>query len=117
VGRALRGIAAILRTDLVTLAPFPSARTSAVIAAKAWYVFTAGSKEERLRRFLNEELAALYGLPFPAGDEEAVAERDARAADYLAVGSTAGLEAVNRKKPRPGDAPILASAGWGEGAR
>jgi len=27
----LRGIAAILRTDLVTLAPFPLARTSAVL--------------------------------------------------------------------------------------
>jgi hypothetical protein len=110
----LRGIAAILRTDLVTLAPFPLARTSAVIAAKAWYVLTAGSKEERLRRFfLNEELAALYGLPFPSGDEEAVAERDARAADYRAVGATAGLEATYRKKPRLWDAPILARAGRG----
>jgi hypothetical protein len=109
----LRGVAAILRTDLVTLAPFPLARTSAVIAAKAWYVLTAGSKEERLRRFLNEELAALYGLPVPAGDEQALTERDGRAADYLAVGATAGLGAIYRKKPRPWDAPILARAGRG----
>lgn len=109
----LRGIGAILRTDLVTLAPFPLARTSAVIAAKAWYVLAAESKEERLRRFLNEELAALYGLPFPSGVDEALAERDARAADYLAVGSTAGLETVYRRKPRAWDAPILARAGLG----
>ncbi|MGP4057790.1 hypothetical protein ACTWP6_23695 [Mycobacterium sp. 4D054] len=109
----LRGIAAILRTDLVTLAPFPLARTSAVIAAKAWYVLTAGSKEERLRRYLNEELAALYGLPFPADNAAAAAERDDRTADYLAVGATAGLESVYRKKPRPWDAPILARAGQG----
>lgn len=109
----LRGIAAILRTDLVTLAPFPLARTSAVIAAKAWYVLTAGSKEERLRRYLNEELAALYGLPFPSDDEGAAAERNDRTADYVAVGATAGLEPVYRKKPRPWDPPFLARAGQG----
>lgn len=109
----LLGIAAVVRADRVVFAPFPLARTCAVIAAKAWHVLTAGSKEERLRRFLNQELAALYDLPFPAGNEEAVAERDARAADYLAVGSTAGLEAVHRKKPRPWDAPILVRAGRG----
>lgn len=109
----LRGIAAILRTDLATLAPFPLARTSAVIAAKAWYVLTAGSREERLRRYLNEELAALYGLPFPPDNPAAAAERDDRTADYLAVGATAGLEAVYRRRPRPWDAPILARAGRG----
>lgn len=104
----LLGVAAILRTDRVTLAPFPLARTSAVIAAKAWYVLTAGSKEERLRRFLNEELAALYGLPFPPDDTQAVAERDARAADYRAVGATAGLEAVYRRSRKQWVPPILA---------
>lgn len=109
----LRGIAALLRTDLVTLAPFPLARTAAVVAAKAWYVLTAGSREERLRRYLNEELAALYGLPFLADNPAAAGERNARCADYLAVGATAGLEAVYRKKPRAWDAPILARAGRG----
>lgn len=110
----LLGIAAILRADRVTLAPFPLARTSAVIAAKAWYVLTAGSREERLRRYLNEELAALYGLPFPSDDEAAEAERNNRTADYLAVGATAGLEPVYRKKPRPWDPPFLARAGKGQ---
>lgn len=109
----LLGIAAILRADRVTLSPFPLARTSAVIAAKAWHVLTAGSREERLRRYLNEELAALYGLPFPSDDEGAVTERNDRTADYLAVGATAGLEPVYRKKPRLWDSPILARAGRG----
>ncbi|MBE5469537.1 hypothetical protein [Mycobacteroides abscessus] len=109
----LRGIAAVLRVDQVVFAPFPLARTSAVIAAKAWYVLTAGSREERLRRYLNEELAALYGLPFPADDPAAVTFRNDRTDDYLAVGATAGLEAVCRKKPRPWDAPILARPGRG----
>ncbi|WP_131810011.1 hypothetical protein [Mycolicibacterium fortuitum] len=107
----LLGIAAILRADRVTLAPFPLARTSAVIAAKAWHVLTAGSREERLRRYLNEELAALYGLPFPSDDEAAVAERNDRTVDYLAVGATAGLEPVYRKKPRPWDPPFLVHRG------
>lgn len=110
----LLGVVAILRADRVTLAPFPLARTSAVIAAKAWYVLAAGSREERLRRYLNEELAALYGLPFPSDDEGAAAERNDRTADYLAVGATAGLEPVYRKKPRPWDPPFLARAGKGQ---
>ncbi|WP_078311273.1 MULTISPECIES: hypothetical protein [unclassified Mycobacterium] len=109
----LRGVAGLLRTDRVTLAPFPLARTCAVMAAKAWYVLTAESKEERLRRYLNEELAALYGLPFPSDNKEATTERDDRTADYLAVGSTVGLEAAYRKRPRPWDAPVLARAGQG----
>ncbi len=107
----LRGVAAVLRADLVVFAPFPLARTSAVIAAKAWYVLTADSREERLRRYLNEELAALYGAPLPLDDEEAVNFRNDRTADYLAVGATAGLTPVYRKKPRPWDAPFLARRG------
>lgn len=107
----LLGVAAVLRADRVTLAPFPLARTCAVIAAKAWYILTAESREERLRRYLNEELAALYGLPFPADDQAAVAERDARTADYLAVGATAGLVPGSRKNPRPWDAPFLVGEG------
>lgn len=107
----LLGIAATVRADRVVFAPFPLARTCAVIAAKAWYVLTGGSREERLRRYLNEELAALYGIPLPSNDEEAVGERDARAADYLAVGATAGLTAVYPKKPRPWDPPILVHEG------
>jgi hypothetical protein len=66
----LRGVTAVLRADLVVFAPFPLARTSAVIAAKAWYVLTADSREDRLRRYLNEELAALYGAPLPSDDED-----------------------------------------------
>lgn len=80
------------------------------MAAKAWYVLTADSKEERLRRYLNEELAALYGLPFPSDNDEATTERDERIADYLAVGSTAGFKAIYRKRPRPWDAPVLVRA-------
>lgn len=104
----LRGVAAVLRTDLVVFAPFPLARTSAVIAAKSWYVLTAESREERLRRYLNEELAALYGMPFPTDDDEAVAFRDQRTADYLAVGAMAGFAPVYRKNPRRWEAPFLA---------
>jgi hypothetical protein len=107
----LLGVAAVLRADAVTLAPFPLARTSAVIAAKAWYVLTADSREERLRRYLNEELAALYGVPLPMDEEEAVTFRDDRTADYLAVGATAGLKPVYRKNPRLWDAPFLARTG------
>lgn len=112
----LRGVAAVLRADTVTLPPFPLARTSAVIAAKAWYVLTADSREERLRRFLNEELAALYDLPLPSEEEtvayrEAITFRDDRTADYLAVGETAGLKTVYPKKPRLWDAPFLARTG------
>lgn len=112
----LRGMVAVLRADTVTLAPFPLARTSAVIAAKAWYVLTADSREERLRRYLNEELAALYDLPLPSEKEtvahrEAVTHRNDRTADYLAVGATAGLNAVYPKKPRLWEAPFLARTG------
>jgi hypothetical protein len=107
----LRGVAAVLRADLVVFAPFPLARTSAVIAAKAWYVLTADSREERLRRYLNEELAALYGTPLPSEDEKAVAFRTDRTADYLTVGATAGLTPVYGKKPRPWDAPFLVRPG------
>lgn len=110
----LRGVAAALRTDLVVFAPFPLARTSAVIAAKAWYILIAGSREERLRRYLNEELAALYGMPFPSDDAEADTFRADRTADYLAVGARAGLTPVYRKNPRPWDAPCLASQGPGK---
>ncbi|WP_231752535.1 hypothetical protein, partial [Mycobacterium gordonae] len=103
----LRGVSAVLRADFVVFAPFPLARTSAVVAAKAWYVLTADSREERLRRYLNEELAALYGAPLPLSDDKAVQFRTDRTTDYLAVGATAGLTPVYRKNPRPWDAPFL----------
>lgn len=106
----LRGVAAVLRADAVTLAPFPLARTSAVIAAKAWYVLTADSREERLRRFLNEELAALYSVPL-LDEEEAITDRADRTEDYLAVGAKAGLKPVYGKNPKPWDAPFLARTG------
>lgn len=107
----LRGVTAVLRADLVVFAPFPLARTSAVIAAKAWYVLTADSREERLQRYLNEELAALYGAPLPSDNGKAVTLRTDRTADYLAVGATAGLTPVYRKNPRPWDAPFLIRPG------
>ena len=110
----LRGVAAVLRSDLVVFAPFPLARTCAVIASKAWYILTAASRQERLRRYLNEELAALYGMPFPSDDEEAVAFRADRTADYLAVGARAGLTPIYGKNPRPWDAPFLSGEGRGK---
>lgn len=109
----LLGIAAVVRADRVVFAPFPLARTCAVIAAKAWHVLTAESRKERLRRYLNEELAALYGTPLPA-DDEAVTFRADRTADYLAVGATAGLTPIYRKNPRPWDAPFLAGEDRGK---
>lgn len=109
----LRGVSAVVRTDRVVFAPFPLARTCAVIAAKAWHVLTAETREERLRRYLNEELAALYGTPLPA-DDEAVTFRADRTADYLAVGAKAGLTPVYGKNPRPWNAPFLAGEGRGK---
>lgn len=103
----LLGIAAAMRADRVVFAPFPLARTCAVIGAKAWYVLAAESRDERLRRYLNEELAALYDLPMPAHDEEAITFRTKRTADYLTVGATAGLVQGQRKNPRPWEAPFL----------
>lgn len=106
----LLGIAAVVRADRIVFAPFPLARTCVVIAAKAWYVLTAESRAERLRRFLNEELAALHDLPLPSGEEAAMTFLAERTADYLAVGATAGLVPGTRKNPRPWDAPFLVRA-------
>lgn len=107
----LRGIAAVVRADLVVFAPFPLARTCVVIAAKAWFILTAGSRAQRLQRFLNEELAALHDLPSPSEDDEQAAAFQAflsdRTADFVAVGATAGLTLGARKNPRPWDAPFL----------
>jgi hypothetical protein len=103
----LRGIAAVVRADQVVFAPFPLARTCAVLAAKTWYVLTAESREERLRRYLNEELAALYGTPLPSNDEEAVTFVNDHTADYVAVGATVGLVLGRRKNPRQWDVPFL----------
>lgn len=103
----LRGVAAVVRVDQVVLAPFPLARTCTVIASKAWYVLTAESRGQRLRRYLNEELAALCGTPLQSGDEEAAAFVKDRSADYLAVGATAGLTPGPRKIRRRWDTPFL----------
>lgn len=104
----LRGIAAVVRADMVVFAPFPLARTCAVIAAKAWHVLTAGSREERLQRYLNEQLAALYATPVRVDDEQAATFIYDRTTDYLTVGATAGLTPrTPRKKPRRWDAPFL----------
>ena len=108
----LRGVAAVLRADRVVSAPFPLARTAAVIAAKAFYVLAADSRDERLRRYLNEELAALYDAPMPSNDEKVIAMRADRTADYLAVGAKAELTPVYRKKPRLWNAPHLVRPGY-----
>lgn len=103
----LRGIAAVIRADLVVFAPFPLARTCTVIAAKAWFILTAESRAERLQRFLNEELAALHDAPLPSDDEAAATFLADRTADYVAIGATAGMTPGARKNPRPWDASFL----------
>jgi hypothetical protein len=59
-----RGIAAVLPAQKVFFSPYPLARTGVATAAKAWYILSGVTREERLQRYLNEELAALYGAPW-----------------------------------------------------
>jgi hypothetical protein len=102
-----RGIAAALRAPRVFFSPFPLARTCAVVAAKAWSVLGVGTLEQRLQRYLNEELAALHDAPLDPDDEESQSYVNERTADYMAVGATAGLRVGRKKNPKPWDAPFL----------
>lgn len=102
-----RGIAAALPAPKVFFSPFPLARTCVVVAAKAWSVLRAGSLQQRLQRYLNEELAALHDAPLNLGDEESPSYVDQRTADYVAVGATVGLRVGRRKNPKRWDAPLL----------
>lgn len=102
-----RGIAAVLPAPKVFFSPFPLARTCAVAAAKARYILGGVTREERLQRYLNEELDALYGAPWNFTDPDSHAEIVTAADDHMAVGATAGLRVVRKKKPKEWDAPYL----------
>lgn len=102
-----RAVAACLREPKVFFAPFPLARTNVVVAAKAWFVLDASSLEERLQRYLNEELAALHDAPLDTDDEEARKYVEERTNDYLAIGATAGLHVSRRKQRKRWGAPFL----------
>ena len=64
-----RGMAAVLPAMGVFFAPYPLGRTCVATAAKAWFILVGATREERLQRYLNEELGALYGAPWDFGDE------------------------------------------------
>lgn len=102
-----RGIAAVLPAAKVFFAPFPLARTVAVAAAKAWHILGGATREERLQRYLNEELDGLHRAPWDFTDAASQAEIDALTADHVAVGATAGLRAVRRDNARDWEAPYL----------
>lgn len=79
----LYGIAALLPVPKVYFSPFPLARTCAVTAAKTWFILGGATREERLQRYLNEELDALYRTAWDFSDPAARAEIDARTADLV----------------------------------
>lgn len=107
-----RGMAAVLPADKVFFSSYPLARTCVATAAKAWFILGGATVEERLMRYLNEELAALYGAPWDFDDPDSSTYIAGRTEDHLAVGKRAGLEAVyDRKKPNAWDAPRLVRAG------
>ena len=76
-------------------------------AAKAQYILGGVTREERLQRYLNEELDALYGAPWNFTDPDSHAEIVTAAGDHVAVGATAGLRVVRPLKPKDWDAPYL----------
>lgn len=104
----LRGMAAALPADKVFFSPYPLARTCVVTAAKAWFIISGPTRVERLRRYLNEELDALYGAAWDFDDPAAQADIAALTDDYLAVGANADLHPVPMKKrARGSQAPYL----------
>jgi hypothetical protein len=105
-----RGIAAGLPADKVFFSPFPLARTSIVVATKAWFVLDSDSRETRLQRYLNEELEALHDAPFDPDDEASREYVERRTADYLAVGATADLRPGRRKNPKSWHTPFLVNS-------
>jgi hypothetical protein len=78
-----------------------------VTAAKAWFILGGETREERLQRYLNEELGALYGAPWDFTDPASRADIAALTDDHVAVGATACLRAVRKKNPEDWRAPYL----------
>ena len=107
----LLGIAACLPAHSVFFAPFPLARACVAVAARAWHVIAAESREDRLKHYLNEELAALYDASFDRADKETEEHIRQTTNDFLAVGAAAGLRAVPGPKSKPWVAPYLVSRG------
>lgn len=103
----LRGMAAALPAEKVFFSPYPMARTCVVTAAKAWFIVSGPTRAERLQRYLNEELGAIYGAAWDFNDSDRLADIAALTDDHLAVGANAGLRAVYRRNPQPRDAPYL----------
>jgi hypothetical protein len=101
------GIAALLPAPKVYFSPFPLARTCAVTAAKAWFILGGATREERLQRYLNEELDALYRTAWDITQPDSRAEIDAHTADLVAVGATAGLRSERKKGAKDWEAPYL----------
>jgi hypothetical protein len=96
--------------DKVFFSPFPLARTSIVVATRAWFVLDSESRETRLQRYLNEELEALHDAPFDPDDEASRKYVETRTADYLAIGATADLRPVRRKNQKSWHAPFLVNS-------
>lgn len=107
------GIAALLPVPKVYFSPFPLARTCAVTAAKAWFILGGATREERLQRYLNEELDALYRTAWDFSDPAARAEIDARTVDLVAVGVTAGLRSERKQGAKDWEAPYLVRSDQG----
>jgi hypothetical protein len=103
----LRGVAAALPAEKVFFSPYPLARTCVVTAAKAWFTVSGPTRAERLQRYLNEELGAIYGAAWDFSDPDRIADIATLTDDHLAVGASVGLRAVHKKKPKPWDAPYL----------
>nr|WP_313774934.1 hypothetical protein [Mycobacterium sp.] len=103
----LRGVAAALPAEKVFFSPYPLARTCVVTAAKAWFIVSGPTRPERLQRYLNEELGAIYGAAWDFNDSDSLADIAALTDDHLTVGANTGLRPVYKTKPNPWDAPYL----------
>lgn len=104
----LRGVATALPAEKVFFSPYPLARTCVVTAAKAWFIVSGPTRAERLQRYLNEELGAIYGAAWDFNDSDRLADIAALTDDHLAVGASTGLRAAaHKKKLKPWDAPYL----------
>ncbi len=113
-----RGMAAALTADKVFFSPYPLARTCVVTAAKAWFIISAPTRVDRLQHYLNEELGALYGAPWEFTDPDSTADITAKTDDLAAVGATAGLRLVPKKKTAwNSQAPHLVRADQEDGAK
>jgi hypothetical protein len=113
----LRGMAAVLPTQKVFFSPYPLARTCVVTAAKAWFILGGPTREERLQRYLNEELGALYGASWDFNDPDSCADIAALRDDHVAVGATVGLRAVRATRAKDWQAPYLVRADQQDGEK